>query len=602
MRGFPFRTNTPLKYNTFSGVCHGIFSAVNSLAVSLKILYIKLGNFIHMEVMNMKEKPVVTHLMDGSAIWSHTFDTFEAVVYVPVNDKDDDILNYGYLAPYLLVFAPGRFSIEQAAAFAKENGLERLAADFASSVVFIYPVTGSWKTASPDIFAEILSNSAIHQYYEDGYVKRFNRFTKQLDDYRIRGAIFRTNLFGFGESADYIARNCLCHFEGDGLWGRADSAPVTCILSGLSETPVIGADDIPIISAGNSDEINNMFQSNVKYLLVKEKADLYCDYYEFSRKFRRMLGQLELDPDLEAEGLITEPGIEILKTSVDNHGDDKGTAEHKVGYFAFYNEGLFDRGPAPLLLTFHGGGDSAFYIAHISGWARIAHRHDFLLVSIENHLNSTATEMTELIDRLRRKYSIDASRIYCSGFSMGGCKSWDMVGEYPLVLAAAAPMDATFEMGLNSYGEPSALPLNTTVPVPIFYSGGEITPLPELPFQAQKCIDRIRYVLELNKTGKTYDVKLEDKDSWENRIWGINGDFRYQTPDHTRNATLTIEMFNSSGRCLTALSSVSGQGHECREHTCENAWRFMSNFRRLQDGTIEGGDFETVRNSFTESI
>ena len=208
--------------------------------------------------------------------------------------------------------------------------------------------------------------------------------------------------------------------------------------------------------------------------------------------------------------------------------------------------------------------------------------------------------MVELIDRLRAKYPVDPSRIYCSGFSMGGCKSWDMIGEYPSVLAAAAPMDATFEMGLNSYGEPSLMPLNTTVPVPVFYSGGEITPLPELPFQAQKCIDRIKYVLELNKTGKTYDVKLEEKASWVNKIWGINGDYSYRTFDNSRQATLTIEMFDSSGKCYTALSSVSGQGHECRRHTCENAWRFMSNFRRLPDGSIEGGDFETVKKSFTE--
>ena len=539
----------------------------------------------------MQQQPNVTKLSDNGTIWSNRFDSFEATVYTPVNDKDDDILNYGFLAPYLLIFAPERFSYDEAVLFAKNNGFEKLAKEYATSVVFIYPVSeNGWKDASPDIFAEILSNTAIHQYYKDGYVKRFNRFTKQIDDYRIRGAIFRTNLYGFGESADYIAVNCLKHFEGDGLWGRADSAPVTCILSGLNIDPIVEADDIPVISIGNSDKINDLLSSGCRYLLVKDSADNYADFQSFSKKFRRMCGILELDPDLEADGLITEPGIEELTTSVDDHGDDRGTLTHKVGYFAFYNKGLFDNGPVPLLLTFHGGGDSAFYIAHISGWAKIAHRHGFLLVSIENHLNSTATEMVELIDKLKAKYSVDVSRIYCSGFSMGGCKSWDMVGEYPLVLAAAAPMDATFEVGLNSYGEPSARPLNTTVPVPIFYSGGEITPLPELPFQAQKCLDRIKYVLDLNNTGKQYDLTLEDKDNWENKIWGINGDFTYRAYDPSRDATLTIELFNSGDKCYTALASVSGQGHECREHTCEYAWKFMSSFRRLPDGSIEGGE------------
>ncbi|MBO4416461.1 MAG: hypothetical protein J5824_10850 [Lachnospiraceae bacterium] len=551
----------------------------------------------------MQQKPEVTILNDNSTIWSTRFDTFEATVYTPVNDMDDDILNYGYLAPYLLIFAPERFSYDDAVLFAKNNCFEKLAKEYATSVVFIYPNSeNGWKDASKDIFAEILSNSAIHQYYENGYVKRFNRFTKQLDDYRIRGAIFRTNLYGYGESADYIALNCINHFEGDGLWGRADSAPVTCILNGLSVMPVVEADDIPIISIGNSKEINDLLAAKAKYLLNKDTADNYSDYKTFSKKFRRMCGILELDPDLEADGLITEPVIEEVKTSTDNRGDDKGSATHRIGCFAFYNKGLFDNGSVPLLLAFHGGGDSAFYISHISGWAKIAHRHNFLLVAIENHLNSTAIEMVELIEKLKARYSIDTSRIYCSGFSMGGCKSWDMIGEYPLTLAAAAPMDATFEVGLNSYGEPSARPLNTTVPVPVFYSGGEITPLPELPFQAQKCLDRIKYVLELNNTGKDYSVMLDDKDNWANKIWGIDGDYSYRTHDASRDAVLTIELFRTGDKCYTALSSVSGQGHECREHTCENAWRFLSCFRRREDGTIEGGEFEAVKAGFTEEI
>jgi hypothetical protein len=287
-----------------------------------------------------------------------------------------------------------------------------------------------------------------------------------------------------------------------------------------------------------------------------------------------------------------------------------------------------------MLLAFHGGGDNAFYISYISGWANIAHRHDFLLVSIEHHLNSTATEMTALIEKLKEKYNIDTTRIYCSGFSMGGCKSWDFIAEHPSYLAAAAPMDATFEMGVNVFGQPSPYEFNTTVPVPVFYAGGEITPLPELPFQAQKCLDRIKYILELDgsvaasenpdttaadnvkeavKKGissdlskgitRKYDAVFADKDNWVNKIWGINGDESYRTFDLSKKAVLTIEIFkNGEGKCYNALASISGQAHECREHTCENAWRFMSNFRRLPDGTIEGGDYETVKRSFTPQM
>lgn len=567
----------------------------------------------------MDVKPTVTYVEKYHAsIWSNTFNSFKATVYFPDNNYDDDVINYGFLAPYLLVFAPSDFSFDEAAEFALSNGFDALAKKYATSVVFIYPTSANgWADASSDIFAEILTNSKIHQYYEGGLVMANNRFTKQLDGYFIRGAIFRSQLYGFGESADYIAQNCINHFEGDGLWGKADSAPVTCILNGLSKAPKIDADDIPILSIGNSDEINSVITAGAKYSLIKDTADTLSDFEAFGKQFRRMMGILEIDPDLEADGLIKEPGIITVTTSSDNSGDDKGTKKHKIGYFAFYNKDILSK-KVPTLLLFHGGGDSALYIPYISGWAKIAHDHDFLLISIENHINSTATEMVELVNMLKEKYPIDSERLYASGFSMGGCKTWDIIQEYPEILAAAAPMDATFEIGLNVFGELMQGELNRNVSVPVYYAGGEITPLPELPFQGDKCVDRMKYVFEINKIKKPYiggctdkatepfifgtnTINSVDSSNWENKIWGVNGDDTYITVDPERNGKLTLELFRSeNGKCYTVLGSIDNQGHECRYHTCENAWRFMSNFKRTSDGVIEGGDFETIKHCFTK--
>lgn len=556
--------------------------------------------------MKMEKMPEVTTSSEG-AFWKNTYEKFEAMVYVPKNQLQGDILNYGFNAPYLLVFAEKTFSQVDAVAFARSKGLEKLAADFDSSVVFISPIAeGSkrgacvegaecdWKRAAPDILSEIISNSKIHQYHKDGVVIANNVFRHSIDGYFIRGAIFRLVLCGYGSGADYIAENCLHHFEGDGLWGRSDLAPATCILTGLSAAPEIGADDIPIISYGNCAEANELFQSRCKYFIQRpaepDAGGFIADYYSFARQFRRMNGPLQLDPDLEKDGLVIKPNIAEVKTSPDNCGDDKGTAVHKIGYFAFYNKGLFESEEArtkgvSLVLGFHGGGDSCFFFSTMAGWAKIAHRHNFLLVTVENHLNSTATEMTELIKILKQKFKIDTKRIYATGFSMGGCKTWDLIQEYPEILAAAAPMDATFDVGCNVYGNQVEGGINTSIPVPVFYAGGEVTPLPELPFQAQKCLDRMAYVLLLNnaEAAERYeqDVTLENKDTWENKIWGINGDESEQDYDETRDATLTMQKFRSTdGRILSVFASISGQGHDCREHTCEHAWQFMSQFTR----------------------
>ena len=302
----------------------------------------------------MEKMPEITRKQDGSAFWKNTYNNFEATIYVPKSPLPGDILNYGFMAPYLLVFAEKPVDYDGAADFSRAHGLDKLAASYDSSVVFISPVQGgavcSWENASPDILSEIITNSKIHQYHKDGVVIANNVFRHSIDGYYIRGAIFRTVLIGFGESADYIAKNCIRHFEGDGLWGRSDLAPATCVLTGLSVMPNVQADDIPVISYGNKEEMNEVLKKGCVHFLeragVVSPADWAAafaeDYDNFAKQFRRMNGPLQIDPDLEKDGLVIESGISEVKTSPDNCGDDKGTERHKIGWFAFYNKGIFE--------------------------------------------------------------------------------------------------------------------------------------------------------------------------------------------------------------------------------------------------------------------
>ena len=78
-----------------------------------------------------------------------------------------------------------------------------------------------------------------------------------------------------------------------------------------------------------------------------------------------------------------------------------------------------------------------------------------------------------------------------------------------------------------------------------------------------------------------YDVQYEERESWADPIWGITGDRVERIDDPSRGSVLTINHFVSEdGVERTAFACISGQGHECREHTCEHAWRFMSRFTR----------------------
>ena len=47
-------------------------------------------------------------------------------------------------------------------------------------------------------------------------------------------------------------------------------------------------------------------------------------------------------------------------------------------------------------------------------------------------------------------------------------------------------------------------------------------------------------------------------------------------------------------KCYNIFGSIDNQGHECREHTCEYAWRYLSNFSRDSNGQIKGGEIEEL--------
>ena len=86
--------------------------------------------------MGMKESPSVI-AMSGAKYWEHEFKNFKAGVYVPDCDKIYDVINFGYKAPYLIVFEEKEQTAEERASLAEKTGLSKIASAKGGSVVFV---------------------------------------------------------------------------------------------------------------------------------------------------------------------------------------------------------------------------------------------------------------------------------------------------------------------------------------------------------------------------------------------------------------------------------------------------------------------------------
>lgn len=530
--------------------------------------------------MGISKKPEVKAFEDGSKLWEITYDKFAVKGYVPANGLNGAINNYSFIAPSLVVLEEKPQTGESAKNFADTTGLADIAARYDSSVLFVYPTCGDWDKADESVYVSLLAEIKMAPEYEDGIIKDTNFFTHEINGYYIRGTKFHTYVYSYGKSADYAAKYLLKTVQGEFLWGPGEITPAMVSMERLSVKPEIERKEIPVLSVGNSNEINSCFEDCTNRL-IKDKADYRADYDAFVKKYKMWCGVISEEPDLSAMNMVEEAGSMMVKTSPDNPAF-KGCEEHEVGYFAYYNKDAFDNGPAPLVIGFHGMGDSSMFLTYVSGWYQVAHRHGFLYVSFENHMNIPADEVMQALEELKKRYNVDEHRIYAVGFSMGCGKTWDLFERYPNTFAGVAPGCALFPVYSHPFGQDRKLDtLNKDVPVPIFYSGGENSHVSELPFQSWWAVERIRYAMEVNKCIKKFTYTFEDQSNWEDRFLAVKGDRVERLHDVSRDAYMNVHYFDSEdGVCRTAFAAVEGQMHEYRPFTAELGWQFISQFTR----------------------
>ena len=552
-------------------------------------------------------RTVITEKTDTNGYLT-TFDLNgnEIKVYQPEDRLESDIINHGYSAPLFVVFGDTRFCKKEAVSFAEESKLSLLAQENGAVIVFVDPKT-EWQEEVPGVYEELMNKTKIKQWgfshgmlYDDKKPRnRFEEMAMKNDpnfdpepEYFIFASPVATYVYGFGRGGDYLAKNYLRKISGKASMGDLGFADITMTgitLKDLSVTPDVSCDDVSIVSIANSKQINDVFLSTKNRVSIYDQLDVIAQYDDCLGDYKRWAGKIRKSVNYRKEGIHMLPQRMTVNVSPDNQAVKDPTQE--VGYVLFYGDDLDlhdDKDRFPLLLCFHGGGDTAIATAIIGQWPEIAKENRFMLCAVEMHLKVTANETMQIVKHLCENYAIDPSRIYATGFSMGGIKSWDFYQEYPEVMAAIAPMCATVDVGENTQFAKSAK-VNEDTLLPVFYVGGEGSPLAELPLQDKKCVNRIAYTFKINQVRTPYDVSFEDKEKWEDPIYGVKGDEQkvLHDEDFPESVTTVRDFYSEDGKIYTRLVSVSEQKHEIRPFTCRLAWDFLKQYRRNEEGKIE---------------
>ena len=534
---------------------------------------------------------------DGTVIHEFELGGFQTFLYMPASDLQTNLINYGFTGPTLAVFPDRKLAFQELASFARETGLLEIARSNGVGIVFMNPRGKDWSSEEPGAYEAMTGNLSIAQNnFRDGLAILKSDEIPDVIHYNILGSCVRMYVYGFGSGADYIAEHYLRPMAGTAVLGDVGQAALTmvcCTLVNGSVMPKPEKNDIHVVSVGNCAEYNAVLKEYCLDVTVETQLDLKQDFLRVIGNYRRWGGQIVHAYNYAAEGIIDKAESVMLPISEDNlmfakRSPFRRATEHKVGYVTFYDKGLdVKNGKVPLVLVFHGGGDSAYATASLAEWPEIGQDEGFLTVAVEMHLAVSAKEVSALIDHLMTEYSIDPERIYATGFSMGGIKSWDLYEQIPQRFAALMPMDAIDYVGNNCFGGKTDT-VNQDTPVPLFYIGGVDSFGVELPCHHERAIERIAYVSKVNQFRAPYQVSLNDREDWQDPLYGVPGDRTEVLHDEMfPESEYTVHYFDSiDGKCYTALMGVTHHAHEIRPFTNRFAWNFVKHFRRTPAGIV----------------
>ncbi len=147
---------------------------------------------------------------------------------------------------------------------------------------------------------------------------------------------------------------------------------------------------------------------------------------------------------------VTADGIHVIQHTEDRFNDLKTpNGEYLQTWFEYLPEEVLNNtapaGTVPLVLANHGGGDDPRQFVEEIGILPLAGSERFAIVAPDHSTiaNLLSEALPKLVKYMLKTYpALDPSRVYVTGYSMGGAATLRAINGDPSVFAAAVPMAA----------------------------------------------------------------------------------------------------------------------------------------------------------------
>ncbi|MDM7996310.1 MAG: alpha/beta hydrolase [Acidobacteriota bacterium] len=236
-------------------------------------------------------------------------------------------------------------------------------------------------------------------------------------------------------------------------------------------------------------------------------------------------------------------------------------------------------GTVPLVIALHGGGDDPHAFVEEVGWLEMARQKRFIIVAPEHQgLYSDQAVLGESIAALAaymmKTYpAIDASRVYASGYSMGGGATLTIATSHPRMLAAVVDMAGamfTFTEKMDAQFK------ETDLPFMYLTSAHDLQPNinPEdgsLSDNSQVLMNKFLAFNNMNQV--RFDFKAYPKcgfraDAWSETV--LNDEYK----------NFIWYLNNSQGVPMVALNYTADLIHALYPQYAGMAWDYLNHFSR----------------------